>query len=102
MKKHVFALMTAATLAVSANAMAAGDVAKGKAKAAICAACHGLDGMSKSPMYPNLHGQKDAYIVKQLKAFQAGTRKDPIMSPMAKPLSADDIANVAAYFSSLK
>lgn len=103
MKKHVLALMAAATLAVSANAMAGGDIAKGKAKATtVCAACHGADGRGKTPMYPNLHGQKEAYLVKQLKAFKDGSRKDPIMNGMAKPLSDDDINNVAAYFSSLK
>lgn len=57
--------------------------------------------MSKAPMYPNLKGQKEAYIVKQLKAFKDGTRKDPTMNAMAKPLSDADMANVAAYFSSL-
>jgi len=101
MKKQVLALIAASALAVSANAVAGGDKAAGKAKAATCAACHGLDGMSKAPMYPNLKGQKEAYIVKQLKAFKDGTRKDPTMNAMAKPLSDADMANVAAYFSSL-
>ena len=101
MKKQVLALIAASALAVSANAVAGGDKAAGKAKAATCAACHGLDGMSKAPMYPNLKGQKEAYLVKQLKAFKDGTRKDPTMNAMAKPLSDADMANVAAYFSSL-
>ena len=100
MKKQVLALIAASALAVSANAVA-GDAAAGKAKAATCAACHGMDGISKMPIYPNLKGQKEAYIVKQLKAFKDGTRKDPTMNAMAKPLSDADMANVAAYFSSL-
>ena len=79
----------------------AGDVEAGKAKSATCAACHGADGISPNDMWPNLKGQKAPYIVKQLKAFKDGSRKDPMMSPMAAPLSDDDVANLAAYFSSL-
>jgi cytochrome c553 len=52
-------------------------------------------------MWPNLKGQKEGYLIKQLKAFRDGTRTDPMMSPMAKPLTDADIDNVAAYFSSL-
>lgn len=100
MKKQVLALIAASALAVSANAVA-GDAAAGKAKAATCAACHGMDGVSKVPTYPNLKGQKEAYLVKQLKAFKDGTRKDPTMNAMAKPLSDADMANLAAYYSSL-
>ena len=80
----------------------AADVAAGKAKAATCAGCHGANGISAAPMYPNLAGQKAQYIVKQLKAFKSGTRKDPIMSGMAAPLSDADMENLAAYFESLK
>ena len=101
MKKQVLALIAASALAVSANAVAAGDKAAGKAKAATCAACHGMDGVSKVPMYPNLKGQKEAYLIKQMKAFKDGTRKDPTMNAMAKPLSDADMANLAAYYSSL-
>lgn len=60
-----------------------------------------MDGVSKVPMYPNLKGQKEAYLVKQLKAFKDGTRKDPTMNAMAKPLSDADMANLAAYYASL-
>lgn len=81
--------------------MAAGDAAAGKAKAAVCAGCHGAKGVSATPMFPNLAGQKAAYLEKQLKAFRDGTRKDPTMSGMAKPLSDADMANLAAYFSGL-
>ena len=100
MKKQVLALIAASALAVSANAVA-GDAAAGKAKAATCAACHGMDGMSKMPIYPNLKGQKEAYLVKQMKAFKDGTRKDPTMNAMAKPLSDADMANLAAFYASL-
>lgn len=78
------------------------DIEAGKAKSMICAACHGADGISLIPMYPNLKGQKAQYLEKQLKAFKDGTRKDPVMAPMAMPLTDADIANVAAYYESLK
>ncbi len=102
MKKQILALLAASALTVSATAMAGGDAAAGKAKAATCAGCHGAKGISLAPIYPNLAGQKEAYLVKQLKAFKDGSRKDPTMNAMAKPLSDADMANVAAYFSSLK
>jgi cytochrome c553 len=100
MKKITMAI--AATILMASPAFAGGDAAAGKAKAGMCAACHGANGVSAVPMYPNLAGQKEAYIVKQLKAFKAGTRKDPVMGPMAAPLSDEDMVNLAAYFSSLK
>jgi cytochrome c553 len=80
---------------------AAGDAAAGKAKAALCAACHGAEGISPNDLWPNLAGQKQGYLIKQIKAFKDGSRKDPMMAPMVATLSDDDIANVAAYFSGL-
>ena len=80
----------------------AGDAAAGKAKAAVCAACHGAAGISPNPLWPNLAGQKDQYMIKQLKAFRDGTRKDPLMTAQAAALTDADIENLAAYFSSLK
>jgi len=80
---------------------AAGDAAAGKSKSATCAACHGAEGISPNDLWPNLAGQKQGYLIKQIKAFKDGSRKDPMMSPMAGLLSDDDIANVAAYFSGL-
>ena len=92
----------AALLASSAGPAMAGDAAAGRAKAAICVACHGVDGVGLQPLYPNLAGQKEAYLIKQLQAFKNGQRKDPLMSPMAMPLSQADIENVSAYYSSLR
>ena len=80
----------------------AGDAAAGKAKAAICMACHGAAGVSPNDLWPNLAGQKEGYLVKQIKAFRDGNRIDVMMAPMVKPLSDSDIENLAAYFSSLK
>jgi len=82
-------------------AVQAADVAAGKARAASCAGCHGATGISNNPMWPNLAGQKAGYLAKQLRAFRDGTRSDPMMTPMAKPLSDADIENLAAYYSSL-
>src|SRR5258708_31438992 len=80
----------------------AADVEAGKAKVAVvCAACHGVSGVSVSETIPNLAAQRAGYIEAQLKALKEGTRKNPIMNAMASQLSADEIANVAAYFASL-
>ena len=79
----------------------AGDAAAGKVKAAACAACDGAEGVSAMDIWPNLAGQKAGYLVKQMKAFRDGGRKDPMMSPMAAALTDEDIDNLAAYFSGL-
>jgi cytochrome c553 len=94
-------ISTVLSIFVSAPLFAKGDAAAGKAKSATCVACHGAAGISTIPMYPNLAGQHAQYIVKQLKAFKDGTRKDPSMSPMAKPLSDKDMEDIAAYYESL-
>jgi cytochrome c553 len=86
---------------VFSPAQAAGDAAAGKAKAAVCGACHGVNGISTNDMWPNLAGQKEGYLKLQLTALRDGTRKNPMMSPMAANLSDQDIADLAAYYSSL-
>jgi cytochrome c553 len=86
-------------LASLASASAA-DIEAGKAKAAaVCAACHGAQGVSVSDGIPNLAGQKSRYIETQLNALKDGSRKNAIMNAIAAQLSAEDIANVAAHFS---
>jgi cytochrome c553 len=103
MKHQILATASALILAASANiAIAGGDAAAGKAKAASCNACHGANGISAIPTYPNLAGQKEAYLVKQMKAFKDKSRKDPTMNAMAAPLSDTDMANIAAHFAGLK
>ena len=101
MKKHAVVALALALGTVS-TAAAAGDAAAGQAKAGICAACHGPTGQSPNDLWPNLAGQKPGYLVKQIKAFRDGARTDPMMSPMAKPLTDADIENLAAFFSSQK
>ena len=88
-------------LVAPAMALAA-DPAAGRKKAGRCAACHGLDGLAKIPNAPHIGGESEFYLTKQLKAFRAGERKDPQMSLMAKNLSDDDIADLAAYYSRIE
>src|SRR5258705_6142946 len=77
----------------------AADVEAGKSKVAtVCAACHGVNGVSVSDAIPNLAGQKPAYLESQLRALKDGTRKNPLMNAIASQLAPEDIANVAAYF----
>ena len=102
MNKTAVLLLAVATWFLSANAIAAGDAAAGKSKAASCGACHGPDGNSSNPLWPKLAGQHAAYLVKQLKAFKSGERKDPLMSPMAAGLSEKDMEDLAAYYAGQK
>lgn len=96
---RVVVILFAVMAAASGSAFAKGDATAGRNKASVCAACHGATGVSPNELWPNLAAQGYAYIAKQLKAFRDGTRKDPVMEPMAKPLSDEDIENLAAYFS---
>ncbi len=103
MNKKPWLLIVAVTLSVfSASSVLAADVAAGKAKTMTCVACHGVNGVSMVDLYPNLAGQKAGYLVKQMNAFKDGTRKDPTMNAMVMPLTSEDIANIAAYYASLK
>lgn len=99
--RKILLLTAAALLSVNTTTILAGDAAAGKIKSATCAACHGPNGISPNDMWPNLAGQKAGYLVAQMKAFRDGQRPNPMMAPMAAPLSDDDIANLAAYYSSL-
>jgi cytochrome c553 len=99
-KPMVFTLLAGVA---AGNVHAAGNIDAGKAKVEeVCSACHGANGASVSDTIPNLAGQKGKYIEIQLKALRDGTRPHPIMGAIAKQLTDDDIANVAAYFSSLQ
>jgi len=86
-------------------AIAEGDVAAGKAKSAVCATCHGAEGIAIMPAYPNLAGQNAEYLASALKAYRDKQRQGgmaAIMQMQANNLSDEDIANLAAYYSSLK
>lgn len=100
MKK--FAILSLCLFATSSHFAFAGDPDAGKAKVAMCASCHGADGIAVIKTYPNLKGQNAAYLEKAIKAFKSGERKDPVMSPMATTINDADIADIAAYYESLK
>jgi cytochrome c553 len=85
-----------------ASTAAEGSAEGGQAKAAPCVACHGVDGNSVNPLWPNLAGQHPQYIRRQLEAFKGGERQDPLMTPMAAPLSEQDMADLAAYYTGQK
>jgi cytochrome c553 len=80
----------------------AGDAKSGRAKAMMCQACHGLDGLSKTPDAPNIAGQVEPYLVAQLQAFKTGLRKNDAMSVVTPPLSDQDIEDLAAYYSAIE
>lgn len=100
MRKLLAIAATLAALGTAAPAQAEGDAAAGQTKAAVCAACHGPDGNSANPEWPSLAGQHASYLVSQLEAFKSGARQNVLMSPMAMPLSEQDMADLAAWFSS--
>ncbi len=86
----------AAVLGVTHNAQAGGDPAAGREKAKVCRTCHGMDGVGKLPNVPNIGGESDFYLTKQLKAFRKGDRRDEQMAIIAR-----DIADLAAYYASI-
>lgn len=88
-------------ISISANTYvyASGDPSAGQEKSASCQGCHGPDGNSFSPDWPNLASQNTAYLSKQIRDFQSGDRKDPTMSAMVGGLDQGDINDIAAYFS---
>ncbi len=88
-------------LVFSSQSLAQGSAEAGQAKAASCGACHGIDGNSVSPAWPNLAGQHASYLIRQLEAYQSGERQDVLMTALASSLSAADIADLAAYYATL-
>jgi cytochrome c553 len=80
----------------------AGDVKAGRARAMMCQACHGLDGLSKTPDAPNIASQIEPYLVAQLQAFKSGLRKNDAMSVVAPTLSDKDIDDLAAYYAAIE
>ena len=79
----------------------AADPPPGKAKARMCAACHGLLGIGTMPDTPNLAGQPRIYLAEQLKQFRSGKRSHEVMNLIARPLTDDDIADLSDWFASI-
>ena len=93
--------MSLVALQVQAESLTDGSAESGKTKAVTCAACHGADGISVNPLWPNLAGQGAPYLVAQLKAFKEGLRENPLMTSQAMMLSEQDMADLAVYFEGL-
>lgn len=88
-------------LSACAEPKLVGDIKRGKEKSAICGQCHGQNGIAIIPIYPNLAGQKAAYMALQLQAFRDGQRLNAAMTPHAKKLSDQDIADLSAYYANM-
>jgi cytochrome c553 len=86
----------------NANAQNAAEIEAGRAKAQMCAVCHGPSGVSNAPDAPHLAGQPALYLTAQMRAYRSGARKHEVMAVIAKPLSDEDIAALAAWYSSIK
>jgi cytochrome c553 len=102
MKSHhltILLLALSSLLAVPLSAAAKGSAAAGQQKAATCEACHGKDGKSMDPNYPNLAGQHKSYLVKALIDYRSGQRSNAIMAGFASQLSNQDIQDLATWYS---
>ena len=93
--------LLATGLGMAVGQASAADVATGQARAEVCQACHGAEGVSENPTIPSLAGQRDKFLQWQLVFFRSGRRANEIMGPMAADLSDEDIRNIGAYFASL-
>ena len=96
------ATLTLAVLALAATSAIAGDATTGREKAKKCKVCHGIDGIARIPIAPNLAGESEIYLATQLKAFRSGRRQHEMMSVIARDLSDEDISDIAAWYSSIK
>ena len=101
MKKWLLAMVMSFAV-VTLPSLAVGDIAAGKVISAQCAACHGTDGNSSETSFPKLAGQGEGYLYKQLLNFASGTRESLIMGPMIADISADGLADLSAYYASMK
>ncbi len=101
MNRTFFALAVLALLGFVAPAQAAGDAAAGKAKAASCGGCHGANGQGVAAN-PALAGESEDKIVQALQDYKSGKRPNAMMKALATPLSDQDMANLGAYYASLK
>ena len=101
----ILALTLSAFVAARADDQSASgspEIGAQRIRTAGCTTCHGRDGVSRLEEAPNLAGQVQGYLVSALRAYHSGDRKNEIMNTVAAPLSDEDIANLAAYYSSIK
>jgi len=86
----------------SSDTFAAGSVSSGRQKATQCQTCHGLDGLSKMPEAPNIAGNPEQYLVRQMNAFRKGERKNEMMTVVVQQLSDKDVEDLAAYYAAIE
>jgi cytochrome c553 len=103
LNKRLAVLVAFSTLSLSACAetILQGDIERGEGLSKVCGMCHGVNGISNVPIYPNLAGQKEQYLVLQLKAFRSGERVNMAMTSHARKLTDQDIADLSAYYAQL-
>lgn len=98
-----FSLCLVAAVSMLAAPSHAADAKAGRALAAQkCQVCHGIDGIAKMPVAPHLAGESDIYLQTQLKSFRSGKRENEMMTVVAKDMSDQDIANLAAWYASIE
>jgi cytochrome c553 len=96
------AMLAVSMVLIAPLAANAGDAKAGREKSMMCQVCHGLDGVSKNPDAPNISGQVESYLIRSLKAYRDGERKNEQMSVVAPTLEDADIADLAAYYAAIK
>ncbi len=101
MKRTLLTMTLLALLGIVATAQAGGDAAAGKAKAGSCVGCHGANGQG-SGANPPLAGKSEEALAQALQEYKSGKRNNPVMKGFASKLSDQDMANLAAYYASLK
>jgi cytochrome c553 len=99
---HCGALLLAAVAPWASGDGLAADVAAGRKKAVACIACHGESGMSTVPNAPHLAGQPALYLADQLRQFRSGRRASEVMAVIAKPLSDQDVDDLAAWYEAIR
>jgi cytochrome c553 len=92
--------LIAGIFCLGASLAHANEIEAGKLKARSCAVCHGLEGVSTNPIAPNLAGQPRMYLIEQLKAYRDGKRENAVMAVIAKPLTDQEISDLAAWYAS--
>jgi len=93
---------TGLMLGLAVDSAGAGDASAGRQKARKCQPCHGIDGIARLPSAPHIAGENTVYLTAQLTAFRSGKRVHEIMSLIAKDLTDEDIADLAAWYASIR
>lgn len=98
----LFTLGLTAIMVLATPASHAGDPGKGKVLAKQCQTCHGLDGIAKIPIAPNIAGESQIYLELQLKRFRDGQREHEMMTVVAKNLTDTEIEDLATWYESIQ